>query len=329
MKLRLGISLLIVASAHAARAAAPVVYADDNITVRAAVAEVGAAAVHVGDTLTLVVELAFDPDEVQVEALNGDWFGRTFADVAPVALYRTGEPSTEPNGRGGVRLTMQWQFQIVGCPPGLGHCPGAKRYELPLAGVAYRLVSAEDRAAANRSARFTPWPDSITVAPSIAFDPAGDTGIDASIPGGAWPAPKTLERPGAVGAALLAAGGILLVSGLVAGSRRRRRPGGRSPHAHRDSRWERAALRLADDTLDDDAWSDLLRRCLAWYCLDELGRNPVEWLREGAGPPPEPHAADCRTLFLDVLSETGIEAGRRGTFRVRFARVTGTGVRGQ
>lgn len=324
MKHLAGFLLLAAAWPHTSWAVAPIVYADDHVTVRAEVAEAGSAAVHLGDTLTLVVELAFDPDEVQVETLDESWFRRTFADVAPVSLYRSGQPETAPVSSGGMRLAMHWQFQIVGCPPGLDHCPGAKRYELPLASVAYRLLATGDRVAANRSARFIPWPQSLTVAPSIAFDPEGDTAVDAVIPGGAWPAPKMLERSYMVGGVMLAAGGIVLASGFVTG-RRRRTPEASARLARPDSRCEQAALRLADATLEDEAWSDLLRRCLAWYCLDELGCNPAAWLH-GAGPPPESHAAECRALFLDVLAETGIGAARRDAFRARFARVTGIGM---
>lgn len=322
MKLAAGILVLLAARVPVAAAPAPVVYADDGITIRAAVAEAGSTAIHLGDPLTLIVEAVFDPEEVQIESLDGDWFRRAFADSAAFSLYRTGKPVSSPAGRGDVRLTMQWQFQVVGCPPDTGHCPGAKRYELPLAGVAYRLVSASEPGAASRAARFKPWPGSLAVVPSIRFDPEGDTGIGAVIAGGAWPAPEEPERTGvAASTAMLALGGILLGAGFVAG--KRRRPAPRISQVHRNSRWERAVRQLEGGTLEDAAWSDLFRRCLTWYCLDELGRNPCEWLHADAGPTPDAHMNECRKLFNEILGETGVETDRRGALLERFARATG------
>lgn len=301
-------------------AAAPIVYADDSITVHAAVAEAGTEAIHLGDALTLIVEAVFDPDEVQVERLDEEWFRRTFSVAGALALYGSGNPVTASEGGNRIRLTMQWQFQVVGCPHEAGHCPGLKYYELPLASVAYRLASATEPGAGNRSARFRPWPGSLTVLPSIRFETDGHTAIGTAIAGGAWPEPKRADHPHTASAALLLLGGVLLGSGLIAG--RRRRPMPRASQLHRNSRWERAAMQLEDDTLDDEAWSDLLRRCLTWYCLDELGRNPFEWLRADPGRAPDALTVECRELFYDVLAEPRIDAARRSTFRARFTRAT-------
>lgn len=321
MKLVVGILVVLAGRVPDAGAVAPIVYVDDRIAVRAAVAEAGTTAMHVGDTLTLVVEAVFDPDEVQVERLDEDWFRRAFAEVAALSLYRSGEQVTASDGRNRVRLTMQWQFQVVACPQEAGHCPGPKHYELPLASVAYRLVSAADSGAASRSARFRPWPGSLTVVPSIRFDAEGDTEIGTVIAGGAWPDPKRPDRTNTAATGILILGGILLGSGFIAG--KRRRPAPRAAQLHRNSRWERAAVQLEDDTLEDEVWSDLLRRCITWYCLDELRCNPFEWLRADAGRTADDLTAECRDLFHDVLAETGVDVARRSAFRARFARATG------
>lgn len=319
--LRTLVLVLLAAAAAASRAAAPVVYQDDHVEIGAAVVEAGVTAMHLGDELTLVVEAAFDPDNVQVESLGADWFRRVFAGLEAVVLKASAEPQIVAVGRGESRLVARFQFQVVRCPPDLVNCPGTKRYELPLASLEYRLTSASG-AAAERSARFTPWPGRIDLVPAVAFEPAGSIAIADVIPGGAWPSPRSGTDAMAIDTMMIAAGALLLGAGFVAG-RRRERPHLSGRHAPRDRRWQRAARRLEEPALADDAWSDQLRRCITWYCQDELGRNPVEWLRSGAATG-DPALDACRSLYLDVLAEEGIAPDRRESFRERWAQVTGS-----
>lgn len=325
MLLRVLVLVHLLAGMTAAHAGVPVVYADDHIEIGAAVAEAGAVPMHLGEPLTLVVEASFDPEVVQVESLGADWFRRTFAELRAVSLLAAHAPVTLEGGKRRVRIVSRFQFQLIGCPPDLAHCPGAKRFELPLANIAYRLSSGA--AASERSARFTPWPGRIDVVPAIPFEPADSIALEHVIPGGAWPAPRTMERRAGAGAAMGLAGALLLVTAVVAGRRRGSGPSSPGRHAASVSRWERAALELADPALADDTWADLLRRCITWYCQDELGRNPVEWVR-AADAGGDAMMADCRALYLDVLAEERIEKERRESFLGRWARVTGRGPTG-
>ncbi len=318
--LRTCLLVLLAVPATVSRAAVPIVYADDQIEIGAAVLEAGVTAMHLGDELTLVVEATFDPDTVQVESLGADWFRRAFAELGAVTLNASDEPQTRKVGRGEAKLVARYHFQVVGCPPGLADCAGTKRYELPLVSLAYRLTSGTG-AAAERSARFTPWPGRIDLAPAVVFEPAGSKAIADVIPGGAWPSPRPGPNATAADTVMIAAGVLLLGAGLVAGRRRRERPSLPGRHSLRDSRWQRAARELAEPALGDDAWSDQLRRCITWYCQDELGRNPVEWLRSGAATD-DPAVVACRSLYLDVLAEEGIAPDRRESFRNRWAQVT-------
>jgi hypothetical protein len=64
--------------------------------------------------------------------------------------------------------------------------------------------------------------------------------------------------------------------------------------------------------MSDERWADLLRRCAAWYCMDELGRNP--------------HVAldtEFDRYFADLLDCDGIEDERRAEFLNRFMRLAG------
>ena len=75
----------------------------------------------------------------------------------------------------------------------------------------------------------------------------------------------------------------------------------------------------------DDEWSDLLRRCVTWYCMDELGRNPYAWL--GATASDAASGTDSpsglREFFLDVLHQESIDPSRRADFLDRLLGVTG------
>ncbi|MGH8167809.1 MAG: hypothetical protein ACREQ1_11250, partial [Woeseiaceae bacterium] len=199
-----------------------------------------------------------------------------------------------------------------------------KTYDLPLMTIAYRINAASGSEAA-RSARFTPWPGSVTLVPAIPFEAGAEAELDAVLPGGAWPEPKPADGGAVAGPVLLAAGGLLLAGGFVAGRQRRFRPQAATKRHHPASRFERAAVRLQQADLSDEEWSDLLRRCVTWYCVDELSTNPLDWLRE-----PVTYArrdnndtTACRALFLDVLAESGVEKKRRDAYLRRFHAVTG------
>lgn len=321
---RTALAVLLIWASAPVVAALPTVYEDAHVVVHAAVVEAGNEPMHIGDSLTLSVEIAFDREQVQVEAPDGDWFQRSFSSLPGVRLYRSDPMTRMTDAAGRARLAMRWHFQIVDCPEAMPNCPGLKAYELPLMTIAYRISGAAGSEAA-RSTRFTPWPGTITLAPAIAFEAGAEADLAAVLPGGAWPEPKHAGGAAAAGPVLFAAGGLLLASGLVVGNHRRLRLQA-APRRHRPvSRFERAAVRLQRPDLSDEEWSDLLRRCVTWYCADELSLNPLDWLRENASHAAydERRTAACRALFLDVLAETGVERERRDAYLERFYAVTG------
>ena len=111
---------------------------------------------------------------------------------------------------------------------------------------------------------------------------------------------------------LIAAGALLLLVGFLT-SERERRPQPLAARSHdSNSRWEQALAALKDDTIPDDEWSDLLRRCVTWYCVDELGQNPYAWLGEGTDDVDAP--AGAREFFLDLLQQESIGSSRRAAY---------------
>ncbi len=75
----------------------------------------------------------------------------------------------------------------------------------------------------------------------------------------------------------------------------------------------------------DDEWSDLLRRCVTWYCVDELGRNPYAWLGATASDVASntDTPSGLQEFFLDVLHQETIEQDRRADYLDRLLGVTG------
>jgi hypothetical protein len=306
-------------------AAMPAVYRDAHVVVHAAVIEAGNEPMHIGDPLTLEVEVAFDREQVQVEAPDSDWFQRAFSSLPSVRLYRSEPMTRATDAAGRSRLAMRWQFQIVDCPEAMANCPGLKAYDLPVMTIAYRLRGSASGSGASRSARFAPWPGTITLVPAIAFEAGADADLAAVLPGAAWPKPKRASGGIAAGPVLLATGGLLIAGGFVVGKRRRRRPQAAARRHLPVGRFERAAVGLEQSNLSDEEWADLLRRCVTWYCVDEMSINPFDWLREEVSHATLDHgsASACRALFLDVLAETGVERGRRDAYLNRFHAVTG------
>ena len=96
--------------------AVPTVYQDEYVTIRAGISETGTQPVHLGDALTLIIDIAFDARQVQVENLSEDVFQRAFAGIPSVRLYRPVQIETQSEAAGRVRVTGRWLMQILDCP---------------------------------------------------------------------------------------------------------------------------------------------------------------------------------------------------------------------
>ena len=191
--------------------------------------------------------------------------------------------------------------------------------------VAYQLIDDAGSTADGRTARFRPWPGKIDVASAIAVVPDSDATLTDILPGGAYDSLQPIAEVAPARSMLLAAGALLLLTGFLASARERRPPSLAAQSQNSDSRWEQTLASLSGDTMPDDEWSDLLRRCITWYCIDELDRNPYAWLgaaaSDAAGDTDTP--ADVRDFFLDVLHQESIDPGRRADYLDRLLGVTG------
>lgn len=306
-------------------ASAPTVYQDEYITVRSGISQLGTQAVHVGDALSLIVDLEFDGREIQIENLNEDVFQRAFAGVRGIRLYARAEVTTARLSQNRARVMGRWRLQVVDCPNDQTSCPGSKTYELPTMAISYQLTDAAGGTADGRSARFRPWPGKIDVAPAIAVMPQAGMALTDVLPGGAYAKPLPVSTATRATSVLLIAGAMLLTAGLFL-LRTKRAPSRVVARSNlSNSRWQQVLPHLRDDSMPDAQWSDLLRRCITWYCLDELHVNPYTYLGTAAINDSIDGNVDIATreLFLDVLHQHGVDPSQRDGYLERLLQVTG------
>ncbi len=75
-------------------------------------------------------------------------------------------------------------------------------------------------------------------------------------------------------------------------------------------------MELRDSALQDEQWTDALRRCASWFCLDELDANPYAWLTDdpAASAQLPKSVAAARALFVDIVSQDIIEPQKRAEY---------------
>lgn len=306
------------ASAHAAPPVSEV-YRDDFVTVRAGILEIGSQPIHLGDAVSLTIEVEFDAAQVRVETLDSDFFQRTFANHKSIKLYGPPAVTRQSRSRDLVEIRAVWQFQILDCPEDLANCAGDKIYELPVIAIAYQLVNEAGETLNNKSARFKPWPGRIAVARTIS-DSAGE--FSDYFPGGAYPEALPINDRHYAGLLAAIGGGFIFalgVGGRLLGRESR-------PHAMQTrlpaNRWESALAELHGGSLADDQWADMLRRCATWFCLDELDCNPYAWLADsGQSISGKPNLTEFHGFFVDVLGQESIGKEHRNEYVSRFTRL--------
>lgn len=320
-----GTAILLVVASVSARESAPIVYEDNYVTVHAGLLESGTQVMHLGDPLSLLIDVVFDSRQVRIENLDDDVFQRVFSGMPNIRLYAPAVVTTRKESGDRIRVTGYWRFQVLACPDDVTRCPGPRSYELPMMTVAYQLIDDAGNTADGRAARFRPWPGNIDIAPAIAVVPESGTTLTDILPGGAYDSPQSVAELAPARSVLLAAGALLLLTGFLASKRERRPQMLAARSRNSDSRWEQTLARLTNDTISDDEWSDLLRRCVAWYCVDELGKNPYAWLGAAASDAASgaDTCVDVREFFLDVLHQESIDPSRRADYFERLLGVTG------
>jgi len=310
LRIALVLALLLSIDSHAAQSV-PQVYQDEYVAIRSGVAEIGLRPIHLGDALSFIIELEFDGSQVRVESLDEDFFLRTFASSENISMHGSPLITHEDRGERHIMLRASWPFQILGCPDGLADCRGDKHYQLPVITISYQLIDDAAAVVNDKSVRFRPRPGSLAVVSALAspHGPAGEF-LD-YFPGGAHPDVLLVEGRRAASLAAIIAGVLLLVVGFNNRSPQHM-PAQRAAQSHAPAnRWEHALASLRNDSMPDDQWADLLRRCASWYCLDELGLNPHQ-----------ESATEFGRFFAELSELESIGSDQRAEHLGRFIRLS-------
>ncbi len=303
----------------------PVVYQDQHIIVRAGIPDSGSRPVHLGDTVSLQVEIEFAEGDIQVETPDDEWLQRSLAGIAGIRVYDSVTLASESTEQGRVRVASHWLLQPLDCPESKLSCPGPRAYALPIMTVSYQLSSSAETGLDTRSARFRPWPGEIAVVTALPGIPEPGTRLTDLLPSAAYPLPLAAGTPATVGGWLLA-GGVAVLALSVLGSRQQPRTARVARRTKEpDTRWRRARAALDASGHSAEEGIELLRRATTWYCLDELACNPFVWLGPGGtgNLPKEPTAASWRSLFLDVLQAEAPGGGELNALCARFDELSG------
>jgi len=301
----------------------PTVYQDQYVLVRAGINETGRQPIHVGDLLSFELRIQFDSRNVRLERFDSEYFQRGFSTQTGIRLFAPPVVTHENLEASLVETRAIWSFQILDCPADQEICAGDKHYNLPVISTSYQLIDQFSQVLNEKSFRFRPWPEKIVVSPSLPSLPEPESDFADYFPSGAYPEMLLVKTPSYGGLLALVAGSLLLALGLggrfpATGSlhgKKKMRPTG--------SRWERLLLHLRDSSLQDEEWTDGLRRCASWFCLDELGVNPYVWLTDDSSSAEISPAstAGARALFTDIVSQCCIEPENRQEYLARFKQI--------
>lgn len=312
-----------------ARAAGPPgpaeVYRDDVIAIGAAIGGASDEPVFFGDVLTLTVSVEFDPAAMTVRGPDEDLFLATFPASGAVLLSSwTAGPETVTES-GWEHREATYRFQVVGCPEDQPTCPGPRNFLLPQLTLACRYLGDSDGAGRDCSVRFHPRPASIMVSTGLAKDEEGQLlPFETYFPDGGYPEPLQVTGHSAPGWALAGAAFIAFTGGLLMWPFRSKGPGDAAAEI---PRWRRVLQELpVDGSGDDTRYVDSLRRCLVWYCNDELQVDPFLWLdlaELAEGDEVDEAHGELRGLFAELLHKP---AGQNRELRARLAQlIAGSG----
>ncbi len=325
MLLKSGLFLMLYTSVAAAQDFVPDVYQDEYVTIRSGVMESGKKPITLGDRLTLAIEVDFKSNEVLVESLNDEIFRRNWGSEKGLSLINSPVVTLTDHGGGLTTMRADFQFQVIDCPAEQPSCPGHKVYALPVISLGYQIIDSSGAVVNNKSVRFNAWPGTLVVTQVLPVKSEGLAEFATYFPDGGYSGSVAYTEKYTGGLWVSLAGGLLLLSSFVPAlfstAQSPRRADG---YKKTGTRWESILNLLQDEkrTISDEEWSDLVRRCATWYCMDEHSFNPYTWLvipDSGQSRPLQ----DFKPYFIDVLNQESIDKARRAGFLLRFRQLAG------
>ncbi len=293
----------------------PQVYQDEFIIVRSGIAQAGRNPVHLGDRLSLMIEAEFPTGEVAVENLNEQYFERNWGSEKGIVLNTAPELVRDNTGEH-TRLQAKFDFQILDCPGEQISCRGNKLFELPIFTLGYQIIDAGGGVLNNKSVRFIPDPGYVVVMQSLDVREGPLDELSVYLGNNGYPSAMSLPDTDGAGTWALLTGSVIFLFSFfpVLFSKQPARRVETTRKAR--NRWEKALSALQDQsgTTSDEEWSDLLRRCATWYCMDVFQTNPYDLLSDEHRYGETAEMAEFREFFLEVLDQEGIPPEQRQSY---------------
>jgi hypothetical protein len=282
------------------------VYRDENILIRATVLEQENSILSFGDILLLTVEIVYDTSKVRLQDTGPAFFTGSWPQSRGAYLLDYQTSLSRSEGRDVMQRHNLFRFQILGCPEGLMSCQGERHYEIPEFALQYHVINQNDEVIDSRQAVFRPAPARITVLSTLEPGDAGELlEFSEYFPTGAYPDPLLGRMQKEIYSGLIAGGVFLLLGGILMSPLSLFKRKAFIPKSR--PRWELILEQLKAGKFDqDEVFLDEMRRCVVWYCTDELGVDPFYWVKrqeemsrqqqKGMG-----EHSEFKDLFIDLL----------------------------
>lgn len=280
------------------------VYQDEYITVRAGIVDVENRIIKFGDLLPMVIEIEYDSSAIRLAEIGPDFFTQAWPEEMGAYLLET--TSSSASSASLTTSTNYFKFQILACPEGEVLCKGSRNYDLPEFTLEYSSLDGAGNDVASEAIQFRPWPANLLIASAIPLGEEGELNSFATyFPTGAYPNPLTGQDLRQSFTSMIAGGLIFLLGGILMSpfSFFKRK----SLAEKSKKRWEEVLNTLKSGEIQNEKqFLDSFRKCLVWYCVDELKVDPFYWIKHEEEVMSDDHKgtgelAGYRELFIDVL----------------------------
>lgn len=279
------------------------VYSNDDISIAAGVVDLERKIVNFGDVLSLAVTISYDDGNVSIPEISPEFFSNVWPESQGAYLLDHRLSEGEANGRPYIRSVFD--FQIMACPDEEVLCRGSRQYTIPEFSLDYNRLDGSGNTVPAETVLFRPWPPMVMIASAIPLGEEGElNSFPTYFPTGGFPDPLSGEADGS-SAGLIAGSLFLLLGGILM-----------SPFSFfkrassvqkTSSRWEEVLEKIQGGEYQDDAHLfDAIRKCLVWYCTDELKVDPFYWVKHQEEVTTKEQKGteeygEYRQLFLDLL----------------------------
>jgi len=282
------------------------VYRDENVLIHARLIQQDNT-ITLGQVLSLAIDIIYDNNGIRLQEVGAAFFTGAWPQSRGAYLL---DHQTSLN-QSGDRATMQrhnlYRFQVLGCPDGLVSCKGSRHYQMPEFELLYHIIDQAGEITDSRVAIFRPMPATLTVASTLEPDESGELrGFSEYFPTDAYPDPLVGEVQKELYTGLIAGGVFLLLGGILMSPLSLFKRKASVPKSR--PRWELVLEQLQNGKFEqEEKFLDELRRCVVWYCTDELKVDPFYWVKHqeevsGVQQKGTGEYAEYRALFIELLN---------------------------